>query len=192
MAKISKEYVELYKQLALQFEKYKEFIVFELESHEMIREGLEKVIAKKEDEIEDLGEALSLPRKHYKYIDDLQASEIVKQKDEIVKEMADDMGIQPDKLLDVMYKAEAARAARTEVQKALDEEAKAKQEAAEEDGEDPTSPTPQSPSARSDGGKSALGKSPSEKSIGGSPGKADMFGGANKLQKDLSVKTIQS
>ena len=44
--KISKDYVELYKQLAKQFEKYKEFIVFELDSHEMIREGLEKVIKK--------------------------------------------------------------------------------------------------------------------------------------------------
>ena len=42
--KISKEYVELYKNLAKQFEKYKEFIIYELESHEMIREGYEKVI----------------------------------------------------------------------------------------------------------------------------------------------------
>lgn len=60
--KISKEYIELYKQLARQFEKYKEFIIFELESHEMIREGLEKVIRQKEDYIDDLKEALSVPR----------------------------------------------------------------------------------------------------------------------------------
>jgi len=46
------EYVELYKQLAKQFEKYKEFIIFELESHEMIRNGLEKVIRGKEDDID--------------------------------------------------------------------------------------------------------------------------------------------
>ena len=60
--KISKEYVELYKNLAKQFEKYKEFIIYELESHEMIREGYEKVIQKKEDYIDDLKEALSVPR----------------------------------------------------------------------------------------------------------------------------------
>ena len=42
--KISKEYVEIYKQLAQQFQKYKDFIVFELESHEMVKENLEKVI----------------------------------------------------------------------------------------------------------------------------------------------------
>ena len=42
--KISKEYVELYKNLAKQYDKYKEFIIYELESHEMIREGYEKVI----------------------------------------------------------------------------------------------------------------------------------------------------
>lgn len=50
--KIALEYVELYKQLAKQFEKYKEFIIFELESHEMIRNGLEKVIRGKEDDID--------------------------------------------------------------------------------------------------------------------------------------------
>ena len=50
--KISKEYVELYKNLAKQFDKYKEFIIYELESHEMIREGLEKVIQRKEDDID--------------------------------------------------------------------------------------------------------------------------------------------
>ena len=69
--KISKEYVELYKSLAKQFEKYKEFIIFELESHEMIREGLEKVIRGKEDDIDSLKEALSVPRQHYKFIDNL-------------------------------------------------------------------------------------------------------------------------
>ena len=60
--KISKEYVELYKTLAKQFEKYKEFIIFELESHDMIRESLEKVIRGKEDYIDELKLALSVPR----------------------------------------------------------------------------------------------------------------------------------
>ena len=120
--KISKDYVELYKQLAKQFEKYKEFIIFELDSHEMIREGLEKVIKKKEDDIDDLKEALSVPRQHYKYIDNLQADEIIKQKQTIIVEMADNMGVPQEQLLSVLYKAEAARTAKAEVQKALKEE----------------------------------------------------------------------
>ena len=33
-----------------------------METHEMIREGLEKVIGKKEDDIDSLKEALSVPR----------------------------------------------------------------------------------------------------------------------------------
>lgn len=120
--KISKDYVELYKQLAKQFEKYKEFIVFELDSHEMIREGLEKVIKKREDDIDELKEALSVPRQHYKYIDNLQADEIIKQKQTIIVEMADNMGVPQEQLLSVLYKAEAARTAKAEVQKALKEE----------------------------------------------------------------------
>ena len=59
----------------------------------MIREGLEKVINRKEDDIDSLKEALSVPRQHYKFIDNLQADEIVKQKGEIVREMADNMGV---------------------------------------------------------------------------------------------------
>ena len=69
--KLSSEYIELYKQLGSQFDKYKEFIVFELESHENIRTGLEKVISKKEDEIDQLKEALSIPRQHFKFIENL-------------------------------------------------------------------------------------------------------------------------
>ena len=59
---MSKDYIALYKTLADSFAKYKEFIIFELESHEMIRENLEKVIRVKEDYIDELKEALSVPR----------------------------------------------------------------------------------------------------------------------------------
>ena len=122
MKKLSVEYVELYKQLGKQFDKYKEFIVFELESHENIRTGLEKVISKKEDEIDQLKEALSIPRQHFKFIENLQADEIVKQKDEIVQEMAANMGVPPDKLLSMLYKKEVAKKARQEVEAGLRED----------------------------------------------------------------------
>ena len=140
--KISKEYVEIYKQLAQQFQKYKDFIVFELESHEMVKENLEKVIQKKEDYIDDLKEALSVPRQHYKHIDNLQADEIIKQKEIVIAEMADNMGVPQEKLLDIMYKAEAAREAKNQVKKALEEDARAAAAEAGEDGtQEAASPT---------------------------------------------------
>jgi len=42
--RLAKEYVALYKYQADKFVKYKEYVTFEFESHEMIREGMEKVI----------------------------------------------------------------------------------------------------------------------------------------------------
>ena len=123
--RMSKEYIALYKQLSEQFAKYKEFIIFELESHEMIREGLEKVIRGKEGDIDELKEALSVPRQHYKFIDNLAAEEIIKQKNEIVAEMANNMGVPENKLLEVLYRSEAARDAKNSVKQALKEDAKA-------------------------------------------------------------------
>ena len=46
--KMSQEYVQLYKSLHEEFEKYKEFISFELEGHENVKTGLEKEITKRE------------------------------------------------------------------------------------------------------------------------------------------------
>lgn len=114
------------------------------------------MISKKEDEIEDLKEALSLPRQHYKFIENMQAEEILKQKDEIISEMALNMGVPEEKLLSIMYKAEAAREAKNQVDKALKEEADGNNDdvvvaAGEEVG---ASPTPQSPSASDNGGVS--------------------------------------
>ena len=180
--KISKEYVELYKNLAKQFEKYKEFIIYELESHEMIREGYEKVIQKKEDHIDDLKEALSVPRQHYKFIDNLQADEIVKQKGEIVREMADNMGVPEEQLLQIMYKAEAARTAKAEVEKAIKDQERAKAEEEENGGgADPSAP--QSPSAMSEKPKPKLGADASQQSLDAKPAKkaGDVFSSANKL-----------
>ena len=140
--KLSLEYIELYKELGKQFEKYKEFIVFELESHENIRTGLEKVISKKEDEIEQLKDALSVPRQHFKFIENLTAEQIVKQKDEIVSEMAANMGVPPDKLLGILYKKEAAKRAKAEVEAGFKEEAGGEDnEAQAVETKEPTSPT---------------------------------------------------
>ena len=160
----------------------------------MIREGLEKVIRGKEDDIDSLKEALSVPRQHYKFIDNLQADEIVKQKGEILREMADGMGVPEEQLLTIMYKAEAQRAAKNEVNKAIKEQEQATaEEAGEADGNDANPSAPQSPTG-TEGGKPKLGADASQQSIDAKPGKksSDVLGGANKLQRDLSVQTIQS
>lgn len=70
-----------------------------------------------------------MPRQHYRYIENLQAEEIVKQKGEIIAEMANNMGVPEDKLLEVLYRSEAARKAKAEVKQALNEDASADQAA---------------------------------------------------------------
>lgn len=193
---MSKEFVVLYGQLAKQFEKYKEFIIFELESHDNIREGLEKVIKGKEDQIEDLKEALSLPRQHYKYIENLQAEEILKQKNEVITEMASNMGVPEDKLLSIMYKAEAAREARKQVQEAINDEQEGKNADVVAGGDEAGgAPSARSPSAMSDQ-QTKLGADTSQKTLdpkqAGGKKQSDVLSGAVKLQRDFSVRTIQS
>jgi hypothetical protein len=101
--RLSNQFVETYKDLDTKYNKYKEFIIYEFEAWEAIKTGLEKIIQQKEDEIEELKDALAMPRKHYKFIDHLTAEEIVKQKGEIVKEMAENMGIPAETLLETLY-----------------------------------------------------------------------------------------
>jgi len=45
----------------------------------------------------------------------LAAEEIIKQKNEIVAEMANNMGVPENKLLEVLYRSEAARDAKNSV-----------------------------------------------------------------------------
>ena len=187
--KLSIEYIELYKDLGKQFDKYKEFIVFELESHENIRTGLEKVISKKEDEIDQLKEALSIPRQHFKFIENLTAEQIVKQKDEIVQEMAANMGVPPDKLLSVLYKKEAAKRAKAEVEAGFKEETQGEDnEAQQVDPKEPSSPT--SPGKK----KESLGAdAKKEEAKSGLQNRAgSLAAGSPMLQRDLSVATIIS
>lgn len=121
--KLSADYVELYKVLAKKFNKLAQYVNFEIETHENIKTCIDKVVSKKEGEIEQLEEALKVPRQHFKFITDITTAEILKQKDEIIKEMAGNMGIPPDKLLSVLYKKEAAKKAKLEVENGLKEDA---------------------------------------------------------------------
>ena len=91
--------------------KYKEYCVFEFENHEQIRSDLEKNITKKEDYIDELKDALSVPRQHYKHIDNRMADEIILQKEEIINKMSLNMGIPAEKLLQTLYEKESAKKA---------------------------------------------------------------------------------
>ncbi len=108
-------FTQVFKELDVTYNKYKDFISNEFEVWESVKLGLEKIIQKKEDEIEELKDALSLPRKHYKFIDNLTAEQIVEQKNIIITEMAKDKGIPPEQLLEQMYQKEAARKAQIEL-----------------------------------------------------------------------------
>ena len=55
----------------------KEFVQFEIETHENIREKLERVVKLKQSQIEDLRETLKVPRSHFKNIERLTVEEII-------------------------------------------------------------------------------------------------------------------
>ncbi len=88
----------------------------------MVIEGLQKVIKAKMKRIEQLEETLSVPRMHFRYIERLSADEIVKQKDIILKEKSELMGIPVEELMDRMYANMASKEARKQVDELLNEE----------------------------------------------------------------------
>jgi muconolactone delta-isomerase len=59
---LSGHFVETFKDLHTRFGKYKEYCVFEFENHEQIRSELESIIQKKDIQIDELKDALSVPR----------------------------------------------------------------------------------------------------------------------------------
>jgi len=66
--------------LGEEFERYKEFVVQEIENHDETERVLQRIITRNEVNIDELEKALSMPRKHYSHIDKLQAADIILQK----------------------------------------------------------------------------------------------------------------
>lgn len=56
-----------------------------------------------------------MPRKHFKFIDNLSADKIIEEKNRIITEMAQNLGIPPETLMETMYQKEAARKAKIEL-----------------------------------------------------------------------------
>ena len=96
--------------------------------------------------------------------------------------MANTMGVPPEKLLDILYKKEAAKKAKLEVQRGLQEDdddqvAVVKEKAKDEEKEE----------------KKTLGADQSQKTVGAEKKKGvELLSGSPKLQRDLSVGTIMS
>jgi hypothetical protein len=66
-----------------------------------------------------LQETLSIPRQHYKFIERLTADETIKQKDEIIQKMSQQMGVPADQLIQKMYIKAGKAAAKKEVDEGL-------------------------------------------------------------------------
>ena len=71
------QFIQVLKEQDSTYNKYKDFVLNEFEIWEQVKTGLEKIIQKKEDEIDELKDALAMPRKHYKFIDNLTSDKIV-------------------------------------------------------------------------------------------------------------------
>lgn len=149
----------------------------------MVIEGLQKVIKAKMKRIEQLEETLSVPRMHFRYIERLSADEIVKQKDIILKEKSELMGIPVEELMDRMYANMASKEARKQVDELLNEE----KESGGQSNQQVTSQAAQS--SKELGNKVVLGPSASEANPLGRA-KQDFVRG--KLQKNVSNKTLVS
>jgi hypothetical protein len=83
----------------------------EHETNEAIRNKLENIIRDKDVKIEHLMQALYVPRHHFHHVERKLADEIIVQKEEIVKRLAADRGIPPEKLLDAVYTNNAKKEA---------------------------------------------------------------------------------
>lgn len=77
-------FTDEFKALDKTYNSFKEYIGFEFEVQEAIKLGLEKIIQKKDEEIKQLQDILSLPRKHYKFIDNLTIEKVIEQKNQIL------------------------------------------------------------------------------------------------------------
>ena len=117
--RLSANFVETYEALHKRFGKYKEYCVFEFEGHEQIRSELESIIKTKDIQIDELKDALSVPRQHYKHIDNRLAEEIVQQKEQIINKMSLNMGVPAEKLLETLYEKEARKKAQQQVNQAF-------------------------------------------------------------------------
>jgi hypothetical protein len=60
----------------------------EIENHDKVREMLQTIVRRLNYKIEQLEEALKVPRKHFERLDQAQTEEIIEQKDKIIADMS--------------------------------------------------------------------------------------------------------
>ena len=110
--RVSEEYVKHIEAIDTEHKKYHTFVQYELEASEAVIDGLQDEIKKRDNQIAALKETLSIPRQHFKHIEQLTADEIVKQREIVIKEKADEMGIPQDELLQRIYAKTARKKAK--------------------------------------------------------------------------------
>jgi hypothetical protein len=84
----------------------------EVDVNENIRLKLESQLSSKQKRIEELEEALQIPRDHYKFVEKMSTEEILKQKDAIIQKLSVQLGVRPENLVAMMYEQEASKTAK--------------------------------------------------------------------------------
>lgn len=136
---MSANYIEIIKSRDEVFKQYREFVLFEIETHENVREKLEGLIKLKQSQIEELRETLKVPRSHFKNIERLTVEEIIIQKNQILEQISKETGVPLENILEKLYE----KTARKQAKKQLDKELKEKEEGSGEENqtEEANSPT---------------------------------------------------
>ena len=101
--RISQDYIKFIEKRENEFQRFQAYVAYEIDTNVCCNEGLQRVIETRDKEIAGLKETLSIPRQHFKYIEGKTAEQVVKQKDQILKEKSAEMGIPVESLLERMY-----------------------------------------------------------------------------------------
>lgn len=113
--KIVARYEECFKKLDSEFKGFKQLSSIELDVQEQIRQSLERDIRTKQTQIEELSQALKIPRDHYRFIETQMTEEILRQKDLIVSRLSKKLGLPAEELLSHLYEQEASKAAQKQL-----------------------------------------------------------------------------
>jgi type II secretory pathway component PulJ len=92
-------------------DKFQQFSQIEQEVYDGIVHKLEQTIRDKDTKINDLKQALQVPRHHYQYVDWRLAEEVIAAKDRILTDLAQSKGVPKEKMLEHIYNKDARKEA---------------------------------------------------------------------------------
>lgn len=106
-----------YKALHDQHTLLKKLVEFEAQANEEIFNKLQDIINEKDTAITNLTEAFKVPRIHFQTVNNLLAADIIKQKDEIIEQLAIKHGVPPSQVIGKLYSKQANSLAKKEIAK---------------------------------------------------------------------------